>query len=185
MPNFKGYKNLISFDQEAQGNRLALFAAQLNNNDTPDLDNYKKLADYPRCFNRGNIDDTIMCVYSETPNHRVMYLNNDILLNANELDEVARKLSQKDFSQVEKGYLKAYTQIANLTKQIMNNNTATCRDMGLSKIITESQRMLTNLCGGDNQSARQILATAYYNINPPKTASIINAGINKALKNYF
>ena len=40
MPNFKGYKNLISFDQEAQGNRLALFVAQLDNNNTPDLDNY-------------------------------------------------------------------------------------------------------------------------------------------------
>lgn len=185
MPNFKGYKNLISFDQEAQGNRLALFVAQLNNNDTPDLDNYKKLADYPRCFNKGNIDDTIMCVYSETPNHHVMYLNNDLLLNANELDEVARKFSQKDFLQVEKGYLKAYTQIANLTKQIMNNNTATYRDMGIHKIITEAKRMLTNLCGDDSQAALRILETAFYNVNHQKTAFIINAGVNKALKNYF
>ena len=67
----------------------------------------------------------------------------------------------------------------------MNNNTATYRDMGIHKIITEAQRMLTNLCRDDSQAALRILETAFYNVNHQKTASIINAGVNKALKNYF
>ena len=61
-PNFKGFKNLISFNQEAQGNRLSMFAVQLDNEGTNDLDKYKKLAEYPRCFTKADIDDTIMCV---------------------------------------------------------------------------------------------------------------------------
>ena len=44
-PNFKGFKNLISFNQEAQGNRLSMFAVQLDNEGTNDLDKYKKLAE--------------------------------------------------------------------------------------------------------------------------------------------
>ena len=184
-PNFKGFKNLISFNQEAQGNRLSMFAVQLDNEGTNDLDKYKKLAEYPRCFTKADIDDTIMCVYSENPAHRAMFLNNDILLNGHELEEVATKLDDDDFKQIETGYLKAYTLIADLTKRIISNNKPLIRDMSFQKVALQTQRMLTQLCGGDTSSAFQILQDACYNIRPPKTASIINAGINKALKNYF
>ena len=89
MPNFKGYKNLITFDQESKGNRLALFAVQLDNNGTKDLENYKQLAKFDKCFD-SKMDDTLLCIYSENPNHRVLYLNNDILLSGNELKEVSK-----------------------------------------------------------------------------------------------
>ena len=68
---------------------------------------------------------------------------------------------------------------------IISNNKPLIRDMSFQKVALQTQRMLTQLCGGDTSSAFQILQDACYNIRPPKTASIINAGINKALKNYF
>lgn len=94
MPNFKGYKNLITFDQELKGNRLALFAVQLDNNGTKDLENYKQLAKFDQCFD-SKMDDTLLCIYSENPNHRVLYLNNDVLLSGNELKEVSKKTFKK------------------------------------------------------------------------------------------
>lgn len=184
MPNFKGYKNLISFDQEVQGNRLALFAVQLDNNGTKDLDNYKQLAKFDNCF-ESKMDDTLLCLYSETPNHRALYLNNDLLLNSNELKEVSQKLPPKMFSQIEAGYLKAYTQLASLTKRIMTDNSSTIKDEGMKKVMQNAQKILTSFCDGNPSYAFQILQNAFYNVSPQKSTSIINAGISKLLKNYF
>ena len=184
MPNFKGYKNLITFDQESKGNRLALFAVQLDNNGTKDLDNYKQLAKFDNCFD-SKIDDTLLCLYSETPNHRALYLNNDLLLNSNELKEVSQKLPQKMFSQIEAGYLKAYTQLASLTKRIMIDNSSTIKDEGMKKVMQYVQKRLTSFCDGNPSYAFQILQNAFYNVSPQKSTSIINAGISKLLKNYF
>ena len=184
MPNFKGYKNLITFDQEAKGNRLALFAVQLDNNGTKDLDNYKQLAKFDNCFD-SKIDDTLLCLYSETPNHRTLYLNNDLLLNSNELKEVSQKLPPKMFSQIEAGYLKAYTQLASLTKRIMTDNNSTINYKNIKKVMQNAHKILTSFCDGHSNIAFQILQNAFYNVSPQKSTSIINAGISKLLKNYF
>ena len=184
MPNFKGYKNLISFDQESKGSRLALFAVQLDNNGTKDLDNYKQLARFDKCFD-SKMDDTLLCVYSEAPNHRAMYLNNDILLSGMELKEVSQRFSPNMFSQIESGYMKAYTQLASLTKRIMADKNAALKDEGMQKVMQNARKILTSFCDGNPSYAFQILQNAFYNINPQKSASIINAGISKLLKNYF
>ena len=184
MPNFKGYKNLISFDQESQGNRLALFAVQLDNNGTNDLDNYKQLSKFNHCFD-SKMDDTLLCVYSETPNNRILHLNNDILLSGNDLKKTSQKISPTFFSQIETGYLKAYTQLADLTKRIITDNNVSFKDDGIQKVIKHTQKILTSFCNGDPKYALQILQYAYFNINPQKTTSIINSGISKLLKNYF
>lgn len=184
MPNFKGYKNLITFDQESKGNRLALFAVQLDNNGTKDLENYKQLTKFDKCFD-SKMDDTLLCIYSENPNHRAMYLNNDILLSGNELKEASKKLSKKQFPQIESGYLKAYTQLASLTKRIMTDNNSTIKDEGMQKVMQNAQKILTSFCDGNSSIAFQILRNAFYNVCPQKSTSIINSGISKLLKNYF
>ncbi len=185
MPAFRGYKNLISYTNEAKGNRLALFSVQLDNNGTKDLDNYKKLAQYNRNFTKADIDDTLMCLYSENPNGASMYLNNDLLLNGEELEEIAEKMPADEFEPIEAGYMKAYTQLADLSKRIINEKAPRVRDMGFQKVILQSLRMLTNLCDGDAGSAYNIIQASIYNVKPPKTLSIINSAISKALKNYF
>ena len=184
MPNFKGYKNLITFDQESKDNRLALFAVQLDNNGTKDLENYKQLTKFDKCFD-SKMDDTLLCIYSENPNHRAMYLNNDILLSGNELKEASKKLSKKQFPQIESGYLKAYTQLASLTKRIMTDNNSTIKDEGMQKVMQNAQKILTSFCDGNSSIAFQILRNAFYNVCPQKSTSIINSGISKLLKNYF
>ena len=185
MPAFRGYKNLISYTNEAKGNRLALFSVQLDNNGTKDLDNYKKLAQYNRNFTRADIDDTLMCLYSENPNGAAIYLNNDILLSGDELKDVAQRMPANEFSPIEAGYLKAYTQLAGLSKRIISEETPSVRDNGFQKVTLQSLRMLTNLCDGDTSSAYKIIQASIYNVKPPKTLSIINSAISKALKNYF
>ena len=185
MPAFRGYKNLISYTNEAKGNRLALFSVQLDNNGTKDLDNYKKLAQYNRNFTKADIDDTLMCLYSENPNGAAIYLNNDILLSGDELKDVAQRMPANEFSPIEAGYLKAYTQLAGLSKRIISEETPSVRDNGFQKVILQSLRMLTNLCDGDTSSAYKIIQASIYNVKPPKTLSIINSAISKALKYYF
>lgn len=185
MPAFRGYKNLISYTNEVKGNRLALFSVQLDNNGTKDLDNYKKLAQYNRNFTKADIDDTLMCLYSENPNGAAIYLNNDILLSGDELKDVAQRMPANEFSPIEAGYLKAYTQLAGLSKRIISEETPSVRDNGFQKVTLQSLRMLTNLCDGDTSSAYKIIQASIYNVKPPKTLSIINSAISKALKNYF
>lgn len=185
MPAFRGYKNLISYTNEVKGHRLALFSVQLDNNGTKDLDNYKKLAQYNRNFTKADIDDTLMCLYSENPNGASIYLNNDILLSGDELKDVAQRMPANEFSPIEAGYLKAYTQLAGLSKRIISEETPSVRDNGFQKVTLQSLRMLTNLCDGDTSSAYKIIQASIYNVKPPKTLSIINSAISKALKNYF
>lgn len=185
MPAFRGYKNLISYTNEVKGHRLALFSVQLDNNGTKDLDNYKKLAQYNRNFTKADIDDTLMCLYSENPNGAAIYLNNDILLSGDELKGVAQRMPANEFSPIEAGYLKAYTQLAGLSKRIISEETPSVRDKGFQKVTLQSLRMLTNLCDGDAGAAYNIIQASIHNIKPPKTLSIINSAISKALKNYF
>lgn len=185
MPAFRGYKNLISYTNEVKGHRLALFSVQLDNSGTKDLDNYKKLAQYNRNFTKADIDDTLMCLYSENPNGAAIYLNNDILLSGDELKDVAQRMPANEFSPIEAGYLKAYTQLAGLSKRIISEETPSVRDNGFQKVTLQSLRMLTNLCDGDTSSAYKIIQASIYNVKPPKTLSIINSAISKALKNYF
>ena len=90
-----------------------------------------------------------------------------------------------EFSPIEAGYLKAYTQLADLSKRIISEETPSVRDNGFQKVTLQSLRMLTNLCDDDTSSAYKIIQASIYNVKPPKTLSIINSAISKALKNYF
>lgn len=185
-PTFKGYKNLISVDCAAnKDEKFSLIAVQLDNEGSSDLNNYKKLASYSKCFNKKDIDDVFVCSYLKFPDFDAVCLNNDALLSGKALNNTKNLYTPQEFLHIETGELKAYTQIANLTKKIMNGDIVTKHDVEVHKILAKLQKILIDFYDGDTRSVFEILRVATHNKNPRRTAAIINAGVTKALKNYF
>lgn len=186
--NFKGYKNLISYDNSIKGHHFSFIAMQLNNDGSKDLDKLRELEEHPLLFpdNNSKNDDTFMCLYSKTPQSKCFCLNETVLYSEENLADLYEKLPLNKFKLLEAPTLKAYDFLAKITKNILQDNSHPTFDNDMSKVFRKSYNVLTNIVEGNSKVALSLVNNAATNFEPSqKAASVINSRIQNMMRRYF
>lgn len=136
---FEGYKNLIVRDTKVGlNNRLSLWAAELTNEGNKDLDQYRILQKKMGI----DSDDVIFCLYVKNKYGQNLFLNEKPLLWGTELRNLQYKYPSNEYKKVEEMTLKAYSLLASITKQMMQDASAKI-DSGYEKVFTKTLHKLT------------------------------------------
>lgn len=178
--SFQGYKNIISNDLTGNNSRTIFFSAQLNNENCSDLNNYQKIINSDNRFQSSVSDDIITCLYIRNGMSDRITLNGIPLPWGTELIEMQHTLP-KDLYKKEEGIaLKCYTLLANITRQMMQNNLCT-KD---SKIIDVFKKLMNfwNKVGLDKKSAYDLVKSSLISNEPfDKSALYLNRRIQKSM----
>ncbi len=137
-PGFKGYKNFLANSFSTNNDRLLMFSAQLDNNQTPDLAEYQKILSMDKRFSKGILhDDVLSCFFMASPTNLRFCLNLRPLLFGSELSFIAQNIPKEQYRPVEKLHLKAFTLLARFTRQIQNKNSFS-HDKDMSKVVEQA-----------------------------------------------
>ncbi len=185
--NFKGYKNLITYDNSLENNRFTFVAMQLNNQGQNDLDSLKELKQYSLLFPKADVQgDTVMFLHTSSPLSSCTFLNGNTLYSEDELAILSKKLPFGVFKEIETPTLKAYDFCAKMTKSILDAKNYCSVDNDMAKVFKHSINVLTEISEGSSQAAMSLVEDALRRLAPPqKAASVINYRIHEAMKKYF
>lgn len=188
-PIFKGYKNVLANDLNENGFRLSYLAMQLDDSETKDLSEWKKIQELcPKKYSSVN-DDVISLIYTKTPRD-----NDFLFLGENRLpfgDELAKDREnwvgtpfEGEYRKDEKIVLKSYTLFASLTRRLINNP---CFDWNnqINKVELNFHHTLSTLLDGKPAKAQEIIDYGIKNGKPDWVAEFFNRGIQSTMKRFL
>ena len=178
--NFKGFKNVISNDLKNDKARFSFFAAELTNDGTKDLDEYKKMLKM-----MGEEEtDVLSVIYSKVDSKDVLMLNGKKLFWGNELKLLSKHFPENLYKKEENIAMKAYTIIASITNRMMRNGLGT-QDAEFKKVFTHFYKVLQSIV--PNKSvAIDILDNAITKNNSVEIlGELFNRIIRKSMEQFF
>ena len=178
--NFKGFKNVISNDLKNDKARFSFFAAELTNDGTKDLDEYKKLLKM-----MGEEDTEVLSViYSRVDSQDVLMLNGKKLFWGNELKLLSKGFPENLYKKEENIAMKAYTIIASITNRMMRNGLGT-QDVEFKKVFSQFYKVLQTLVP-DKAVAMEILNNSVIKNNSIDIiGELFNRITKKSMEQFF
>lgn len=174
--NFKGYKNIICYGFQTSDSKLNYMGMQLDNEGTPDLDNWRALK--KRLAPQTNLpDDIVHFNVSAIPHiEPVVSLNGIVLADSELLNEDG--LSQRD----KKTNFQAYNLIASLTKRIANDSLFDW-NKEITKVGTELYKEFRKIFDNQDNKAVYLLTQGTRKLVKEQViAGKINKDIHKIMK---
>lgn len=187
--NFYGYKNVLSTEIVGRNSELSFITAQLNDEGSPDLTEFKKAKKLLEQPIEEINSDVITILYTRSNNEKPnLFINNRVLFWGDELrwlkDNQPKAMSDKEYKSIEDAHMKIYTLFASLTKRMMNNDLCNS-DSEIDKVVRGFMRNMTSFVKDDDASF-ELLQHAYSSKIPLKqTAARFNQIFMNTMMKFF
>ena len=182
MPNFNGYKNFLANSMNSRDGKIIMLSAQLDNNYTPDLDEYQKILSMDKRFQKGLVHkDVLSTFFIASPKNLRFCMNLRPLLFGSELRFMSDCIPQEIYKPEETIHLKTYTILARLTRQIQEKLSFP-QDIGMMKVVEQATSFFKEI--GHSESAAQdiVKQASSKNIFFQSTAETLNKIIDSSMK---